>query len=67
MFRSVTAMIYLFIQISSEMWEFDTNGDLYFEKAVDGFLSDLVAKWKVREINLILKFIIMFHVLYTYI
>lgn len=22
-------------------------GDLYFEKAVNGFLSDLFAKWKV--------------------
>lgn len=24
------------------------SGDLYFEKAVNGFLSDLFAKWKVR-------------------
>lgn len=23
------------------------TGDLYFEKAVNGFLSDLFAKWKV--------------------
>lgn len=23
------------------------SGDLYFEKAVNGFLSDLFAKWKV--------------------
>ena len=28
------------------MWEFDLNGDLYFEKAVNGFLTDLFAKWK---------------------
>lgn len=25
------------------------TGDLYFEKAVNGFLSDLFAKWKVWE------------------
>lgn len=25
------------------------TGDLYFEKAVNGFLSDLFAKWKVSE------------------
>lgn len=26
------------------------TGDLYFEKAVNGFLSDLFAKWKVSEL-----------------
>lgn len=25
------------------------TGDLYFEKAVNGFLSDLFAKWKVGD------------------
>lgn len=35
-FRSPTAMIYLFIQMSSEMWDFDTDGTLLFEKAVNG-------------------------------
>ena len=46
-FRSNTSMVYLFIQMSSEMWDCDINGDLYFEKAVNGFLSDLFQKWKV--------------------
>ena len=32
-FRSTTAMVYLFIQMSSEMWDFDLYGYLYFEKA----------------------------------
>ena len=36
MFRSTTAMVYLFIQMSSEMWHFDMNGDLYFEKVTWG-------------------------------
>lgn len=45
-FRSSTSMVYLFIQMSSEMWHFDIHGDLYFEKAVNGFLADLFAKWK---------------------
>lgn len=45
-FRSSTSMVYLFIQMSSEMWDFDIHGDLYFEKAVNGFLTDLFAKWK---------------------
>lgn len=51
-FRSSTSMVYLFIQMSSEMWEFDIYGDLYFEKAVNGFLADLFAKWKVQALKL---------------
>lgn len=42
-------MVYLFIQMSSEMWDFDLYGDLYFEKAVNGFLSELFFKWKVGD------------------
>lgn len=45
-FRSSTSMVYLFLQMSSEMWDFDIHGDLYFEKAVNGFLTDLFMKWK---------------------
>lgn len=45
-FRSSTSMVYLFVQMSSEMWDFDIYGDLYFEKAVNGFLTDLFMKWK---------------------
>jgi len=40
-FRSSTSQVYLFLQMSSEMWDFDIYGDLYFEKAVNGFLSEL--------------------------
>lgn len=36
--------------MSSEMWDFDIHGDLYFEKAVNGFLADLLQKWKVKSI-----------------
>eukprot|EP00057_Strongylocentrotus_purpuratus_P028669 XP_011683143.1 PREDICTED: DEP domain-containing protein 5 [Strongylocentrotus purpuratus] len=50
-FRSATAMVYLFIQMSSEMWDFDTCGDLYWEKAVGGFLTDLFNKWRDKGVN----------------
>lgn len=50
-FRSSTSMVYLFIQMSSEMWDFDIHGDLYFEKAVNGFLADLFTKWKKMVCN----------------
>ncbi|XP_017781938.1 PREDICTED: DEP domain-containing protein 5 isoform X2 [Nicrophorus vespilloides] len=50
-FRSSTSMVYLFLQMSSEMWQFDIHGDLYFEKAVNGFLADLFTKWKKNGSN----------------
>lgn len=56
-FRSATSMVYIFLQITSEMWEFDFLGDTYFEKAVDGFLVDLFDKWRVSFKNLIFVFI----------
>lgn len=42
-------MVYIFIQMSCEMWDFDIYGDLYFEKAVNGFLADLFTKWKEKN------------------
>ncbi|CAH8620048.1 unnamed protein product [Dicrocoelium dendriticum] len=39
-FRSLTALVQVFIQLSEEMWSFDEHGDLYFEKALK-FLSKL--------------------------
>uniref|UniRef100_A0A8C5GEL4 DEP domain-containing protein 5 n=1 Tax=Gouania willdenowi TaxID=441366 RepID=A0A8C5GEL4_GOUWI len=48
-FRSTSAMVYIFIQMSCEMWDFDFYGDLYFEKAVNGFLCDLFTKWKEKN------------------
>ncbi|KAL7732777.1 hypothetical protein ACLKA6_005917 [Drosophila palustris] len=50
-FRSSTSMVYLFLQMSSEMWDFDIHGDLYFEKAVNGFLTELFQKWKKLGCN----------------
>ena len=46
MFRSASASVFIFIQMSKEMWEFDINGDLYFEKTVNGFFVELFEKWK---------------------
>lgn len=46
-FRSPTAMVYLFIQMSSEMWQYDNHGELFFEKAC-GFLDQLFDKWEKK-------------------
>ncbi|XP_022711750.1 GATOR complex protein DEPDC5-like isoform X2 [Varroa jacobsoni] len=50
-FRTASGMVVIFIQMSAEMWQFDIHGDLYFEKALDGFLLDLTRKWKDFSCN----------------
>ena len=37
--RSSTAKVYVFVQMSCEMWEYDSYGYLQFERAVNGFLK----------------------------
>ncbi|XP_059081822.1 GATOR complex protein Iml1-like [Tigriopus californicus] len=45
-FRSPTAMVYLFIQVSSEMFDFDLKkSSTVYEKAVDGFLKEMFNLW----------------------
>lgn len=46
-FRSSSSVLHIFLQMSAEMWEYDSYGDLYFEKAVSGFLTELFDRWKV--------------------
>ena len=45
LFRSESAIIFLLIQMSREMWQFDEDGDLYMEKAIYGCLPDLFRQW----------------------
>lgn len=46
-FRSESARYVLFIQMSKEMWYFDTEGagEIMFNKVVSGFLPDLFKRW----------------------
>ncbi|KAL8800325.1 MAG: hypothetical protein Q9182_005252 [Xanthomendoza sp. 2 TL-2023] len=47
-FRSESARYVLFIQMSKEMWDFDTDGtgEIMFDKVVNGFLPDLFRRWQ---------------------
>ena len=45
-FRSRSTRIIWLVQISLEMWEFDQNGDLYFEKFLYKFAGPLLDRWK---------------------
>ncbi|KAJ3412424.1 vacuolar membrane-associated protein iml1 [Chytridiales sp. JEL 0842] len=57
-FRSESAKYFLFIQMSKEMWEFDEDGELYFEKCVHGFLPDLFASWKRTGTNHVVSIVL---------
>ncbi|KAL8706275.1 MAG: hypothetical protein Q9201_000651 [Fulgogasparrea decipioides] len=50
-FRSESARYVLFIQMSKEMWHFDTDGtgEIMFDKVINGFLPDLFKRW--QQIN----------------
>lgn len=50
-FRSESARYVLFIQMSKEMWDFDTesSGEIMFNKVVNGFLPSLFKRWEVLK------------------
>lgn len=49
--------------MSREMWEFDEDGELYYEKAV-GFFSELFHHWKEMGTNHIVSIVLFSRILY---
>lgn len=50
-FRSRSARMFWLIQLSEEMWNFNQDGQLYFEKVVNSFLKTLFSKWEEIQAN----------------
>ena len=52
-FRSESARYVLFIQMSKEMWDFDSEGggEILFNRVVNGFLPDLFKRWAELEVK----------------
>ena len=50
-FRSRSARIIWLLQVSAEMWEYDRNGDLYFEKFLHKFVDPLFDRWKALGVS----------------
>ncbi|KAI9742687.1 MAG: vacuolar membrane-associated protein iml1 [Claussenomyces sp. TS43310] len=50
-FRSKSARFVLFLQMSREMWDFDSegSGEIMFTKVVNGFLPALFRKWAAKK------------------
>ncbi|CDW54175.1 DEP and DUF3608 domain containing protein [Trichuris trichiura] len=64
-FRSNSALVYIMIQMSLEMWEFDKQGDLYSEKCINGFLPDLFKKWKEKSCSHFVSIVLFSRWFYT--
>ncbi|KAG9288504.1 hypothetical protein G9A89_015710 [Geosiphon pyriformis] len=65
-FRSESAKYFIFVQMSREMWEFDEDGELFFEKAIDGFLPDLFHRWKEMGTNHVVSVVLFSRIFYEY-
>lgn len=44
-FRSDSARVLIFIQLSAEMWNFDETGDIMFHRLVNSFLPEMLRRW----------------------
>ncbi|KAI9848065.1 MAG: vacuolar membrane-associated protein iml1 [Sclerophora amabilis] len=65
-FRSESARYVLFIQMSKEMWEFDTDGsgEIIFNKVISGFLPELFRRWKEMNARHLVSVILFTRMIY---
>jgi hypothetical protein len=65
-FRSESARYVLFIQMSREMWDFDSDGsgEIIFNKVVNGFLPALFKKWAVLKVRHLVSIVLFARVEY---
>lgn len=63
-FRSESAKFNIFIQMATEMWDFDEDGELYYEKALSGFLPEIDRRWKNVPANHVVSVILFARVHY---
>ncbi|KAJ2003138.1 vacuolar membrane-associated protein iml1, partial [Coemansia thaxteri] len=50
-FRSESGRFMIFIQMSEEMWSYQEDGNLCFEKAVNCFMAELFRRWNEKQLN----------------
>ncbi|OQR82637.1 hypothetical protein ACHHYP_15711 [Achlya hypogyna] len=49
--RSKSSRIFWLVHMSREMWDFDDDGEMYFEKLVNRLVRGLVAKWQETSVS----------------
>eukprot|EP00906_Rhabdomonas_costata_P006626 RCo009643 len=50
-FRSRSATMYWLWQMSREMWSYTSEGELYFDVAVNSFLSEYIQRWEAADLS----------------
>ncbi|TLD23860.1 hypothetical protein PspLS_06803 [Pyricularia sp. CBS 133598] len=65
-YRSESARYILFIQMSREMWDFDSDGsgEIMFNKVVNGFLPALFKKWMALKLKHLVSIVLFARVEY---
>ncbi|CAI6090023.1 unnamed protein product [Clonostachys chloroleuca] len=65
-FRSESARFVLFIQMSQEMWDFDSRdtGEIMFNKVVNGFLPALFKRWATLRVKHLVSIVLFARVEY---
>ncbi|TDH65607.1 hypothetical protein CCR75_003923 [Bremia lactucae] len=49
--RSRSSRLFWLVQMSTEMWEFAPNGEIYYEKLLHQLLRVLIAKWNESSVS----------------
>ncbi|RMZ79129.1 hypothetical protein DV738_g3422, partial [Chaetothyriales sp. CBS 135597] len=59
-FRSEASRYAIFIQMSREMWDFDSegNGEILFSRVINGFLPELFKRWTELEVRHLVSIIL---------
>ena len=65
-FRSESARYVLFIQMSKEMWDFDSDGsgEIMFDKVISGFLPELFKRWTLMGVKHLVSIVLFTRVEY---
>ncbi|KAM5450055.1 vacuolar membrane-associated protein iml1 [Microsporum canis] len=67
-FRSESARYVLFIQMSKEMWDFNTEetGDILFSRVIDGLLPELFKRWASIDAHHLITIVLFTRVQYNH-
>ncbi|GBG30153.1 Vacuolar membrane-associated protein IML1, partial [Hondaea fermentalgiana] len=50
-FRSCSARVFWLVQMSKEMWNFTEDGELYFERFLNRFVTQVLEKWTAKSVT----------------
>lgn len=57
-YRSESSRLVFFIQMSSEMWHFEEQGHIVFQKMINSFFPEVFKKWKKQDTHHVVTIIL---------